>query len=131
MLMLPACFNISIGHLLCPLLRLMSLPCMWDCRVRCEAAMALATTASSDTEFAGFQVLLKMFRTRCHTSSSTAEQQSQIGQGQSGSNVGEYLVNEALPLAIASVRDDGGHSPPEAAEVLVSIRPNHMCSSSG
>ena len=97
--------------------------------------MALATTASSDTEFAGFQVLLKMFRTRCHTSSSssssTAEQQSQIGQGQSGSNVGEYLVNEALPLAIASVRDDGGHSPPEAAEVLVSTWPNHICSSNG
>ena len=93
--------------------------------------MALATTASSDTEFAGFQVLLKMFRARCHTNSSSnaAEQQSQIGQGQASFNVGEYLVNEALPLAIASVRDDKGRSPPEAAEVLVSTGPRQMCPS--
>ncbi len=81
--------------------------------------MALATTAAADTEFAGFQILLKMFRSRCH-SSSTAQLQSQTGQTQAGSNVGEYLVNETLPLAIASVRDDRGCSPLEAAEVLVS-----------
>ena len=36
-----------------------------------------------------------------------------------GSDVGEYLVNEALPLAIASVRDEQGHSPVEAADILV------------
>ena len=91
---------------------------MW-CRIHCEAAMALGTTASSDTEFAGLHALLKIFRARCH-SSSASEQQPQIGQAQAGSNVGEYLVNETLPLAIACVRDEKGCSPPEAVEVLVS-----------
>ena len=94
-------------------------------RVRREAAMALATTASSDTEFAGFQILIKLFRARCH-SSNTAQLQSQIAQAQAGSNVGEYLVNETLPLAIAAVRDDRGYSPPEAAEVLVSGVQNYL-----
>ena len=91
---------------------------MWS-RIRCEAAMALGTTASSDTEFAGLHALLKIFRARCH-SSSASEQQPQIGQAQAGSNVGEYLVNETLPLAIACVRDEKGFSAPEAVEVLVS-----------
>lgn len=88
-------------------------------RVRQEAAMALASTASADTEFAGFQILLKTFKARCH-SSAAVQLQAQAGQAQAGLNVGEYLVNEALPLAIASVRDDQGYSLPEAAEVLVS-----------
>ena len=82
--------------------------------------MALATTASLETEFAGFQILLKVFKARCHSSSDTAAQQTQAGQATAGLSVGEYLVNETLPLAIASVRDDKGYSPPEAAEVLVS-----------
>ena len=81
--------------------------------------MALGTTATSDTEFAGLHVLLKIFRARCH-SSSASEQQPQVGQAQAGSNVGEYLVDETLPLAIACVRDERGFSPPEAVEVLVS-----------
>ena len=81
--------------------------------------MALATTASSDTEFHGFQTLLKTFQARCH-SSATAQLQPQAGQPVAGHSVSEYLVNEALPLAIASVRDDTGYSPPEAAEALVS-----------
>ena len=81
--------------------------------------MALGTTASSDTEFAGLHALPKIFRARCH-SSSASEQQPQVGQAQAGSNVGEYLVNETLPLAIACVRDERGFSPPEAVEVLVS-----------
>lgn len=89
-------------------------------RVRQEAAMALASTASADTEFAGFQILLKTFKARCHSSSAAVQLQAQAGQAQAGLNVGEYLVNEALPLAIASVRDDQGYSLPEAAEVLVS-----------
>ena len=80
--------------------------------------MALGTTASSDTEFAGLHAQLKVFRARCH-SSSASEQQPQIGQAQAGSNVGEYLVDETLPLAIACVRDERGFSPPEAVEVLV------------
>ena len=172
--------------------------------------MALATTASLDTEFAGFQILLKVFKARCHSSSSIAAPQTQAGQnpippphtptpslpwstscmecispteetlhslkhsksaaqvllfashmfhwrrpkgcldeacasltvsftvlsflsGQTtaGASVGEYLINEALPLAIAMVRDDGGHSPLEAAEVLVSciccfLSPQHL-----
>ena len=81
--------------------------------------MALATTTAPDTEYAGFQILVKMFVARCH-SSSLGQLESQVGQTQAGCSVGEYLVNEALPLAIASVRDDRGYSPPEAAEVLVS-----------
>ena len=32
--------------------------------------MALATTASHDTEFAGLQILLKMFAARCNSTSS-------------------------------------------------------------
>ncbi|KAL0042600.1 hypothetical protein WJX79_004833 [Trebouxia sp. C0005] len=89
-------------------------------RIRCEAAMALGTTTSSDTEFAGLHGLLKIFRARCH-SSSASEQQPQVEQAQAGSNVGEYLVNETLPLAIACVRDERGFSPPEAVEVLVDV----------
>ena len=81
--------------------------------------MALASTASLDTEFAGFQILLKTFKARCH-SSAAVQLQAPAGQAHAGLNVGEYLVNEALPLAIASVRDDKGCSLPEAAEVLVS-----------
>ena len=42
-----------------------------------------------------------------------------------GLSVGEYLVSEALPLAIALVRDDRGYSLPEAAEILVSC--NSCC----
>ncbi|KAL0049504.1 hypothetical protein WJX82_003747 [Trebouxia sp. C0006] len=91
-----------------------------DSLIRCEAAMALGTTATSDTEFAGLHVLLKIFRARCH-SSSASEQQPQVGQAQAGSNVGEYLVDETLPLAIACVRDERGFSPPEAVEVLVDV----------
>ena len=93
------------------------------CRVRQEAAMALATTASLDTEFAGFHILLKAFKARCHTSSSAAAaQQAQAGVSTAaGLSVGEYLVNQSLPQAIASVRDKRGYSPPEAAEVLVSF----------
>ena len=53
------------------------------------------------------------------------------GQTTAGASVGEYLINEALPVAIAMVRDDGGHSPLEAAEVLVSciscfLSPQHL-----
>ena len=47
------------------------------------------------------------------------------GQAMAGLSVGEYLVSEALPLAIAMVRDDRGYSPPEAAETLVSC--NSCC----
>ncbi|DBA90183.1 TPA: hypothetical protein ACH3X1_003489 [Trebouxia sp. C0004] len=89
-------------------------------RIRCEAAMALGTTASSDTEFAGLHALLKIFRARCH-SSSASEQAHQIEQAQAGSNIGEFLVNETLPLAIACVRDEKGFSTPEAVEVLVDV----------
>ena len=35
--------------------------------------------------------------------------------------MGEYLVNEALPLAIASVRDEQGCSPVDAADTLVRL----------
>ena len=51
-------------------------------RVRQEAAMALATTASLDTEFAGFQILLKVFKARCHSSSSSSIAAPQIQAGQ-------------------------------------------------
>lgn len=88
--------------------------------------MALGTTTSSDTEFAGLHGLLKIFRARCH-SSSASEQQPQVEQAQAGSNVGEYLVNETLPLAIACVRDERGFSPPEAVEVLVSDSLSNCC----
>lgn len=83
--------------------------------------MALATTASLDTEFAGFQILLKAFKARCHTSNGVTAQQTLSGQPTAGLSVGEFLVFETLPLAIASVRDDRGYSPPEAAEVLVNF----------
>ena len=49
-------------------------------RVRQEAAIALATTASLDTEFAGFQILLKVFKARCHSGTGTAAPQAQAGQ---------------------------------------------------
>ncbi|KAL3144474.1 hypothetical protein ABBQ32_004214 [Trebouxia sp. C0010 RCD-2024] len=81
--------------------------------------MALATTASLHTEFAGLHILLKAFKARCHSGSGAAVQQTQAGTTAAGLSVGEYLVSQSLPLAIASVRDDRGYSPPEAAEVLV------------
>lgn len=46
--------------------------------------MALATTASQDTEFAGLQTLLKMFAARCNSTSSmhlqTQTEQTVSGQ---------------------------------------------------
>ena len=82
--------------------------------------MALASTASQETEYAGYQALLKLFRSRFHNSS-TSQLLSQSGQSLAGCNVGEYLVNQALPLALASVRDEKGHSMLEAAEMLVRL----------
>ena len=88
--------------------------------------MALATTASLHTEFAGLHILLKAYKARCHSSSDAAAQQTQAGTTAAGLSVGEYLVSQSLPLAIASVRDDRGYSPPEAAEVLVRCRPEAL-----
>ena len=88
--------------------------------------MALATTASEATEFAGFQVLLKLCRSIFHTSAtaqllSQTQNGPQNGPSLAGSNVGEYLVNQVLPVALASIRDDRGFAMPEAAEMLVDM----------
>ena len=83
--------------------------------------MALASTASQETEYAGYQALLKLSCSRFHNSS-TSQLLSQSGQSLAGCNVGEYLVNQALPLALASVRDEKGHSMLEAAEMLVRLQ---------
>ena len=38
-----------------------------------------------------------------------------------------HLVNQFLPVALASVRDDRGFAMPEAIEVLVRKQLSHVC----
>eukprot|EP00884_Botryococcus_braunii_P001118 jgi/Botrbrau1/11006/Bobra.101_1s0004.1 len=84
-------------------------------KVRVEAAFALGDTASERTEFAGVDILVKVYRSRILDSS------TQWPNPIRSSFIGEYLIDEALPMAIARARTSSGVSPADAVDVLLEV----------
>ncbi|KAL3700556.1 hypothetical protein R1sor_018578 [Riccia sorocarpa] len=85
------------------------------CRVRIEAASALASTATEATSWTGLSHLIKFYKScRCDPD---------IGLPRSNDfhDLAEYLVLEAIPGAVASVRGSDGKSPVEATDFLLHI----------
>ncbi|KAK9825158.1 hypothetical protein WJX81_006717 [Elliptochloris bilobata] len=85
------------------------------CRVRVEALMALGRTAGADTHWAGSDALLKMLRARALDPDTGQPRPRHFA------SLAEFFVDQALPLAVAAVRDARGVSPVEAAELLLDI----------
>ncbi|KAJ7565528.1 hypothetical protein O6H91_02G064000 [Diphasiastrum complanatum] len=82
------------------------------CRVRIEAASALASTASEVTGWAGLAHLIKFYKSRRFD--------PEIGLPRSNDfhDLSEYFVLEAIPMAIATVRGSDERSPIEAVEFI-------------
>ncbi|KAK9854442.1 hypothetical protein WJX84_004440 [Apatococcus fuscideae] len=84
------------------------------CRVRMDAAVALGDMADVRTNnLMGLQALLQVLRERL-TDSRTSEVRSN-----NFSDLSQYYIDQALPMAIARVRDSMQTSPPEAVHALV------------
>ncbi|KAH8975592.1 hypothetical protein BDL97_01G166800 [Sphagnum fallax] len=85
------------------------------CRVRMEAAAALASTATEATSWAGLQHLIKYYK--------SCRFDPDIGLPRSNDfhDFAEYFVLEAIPTAVADVRGSDGTSPPEAVDFILTI----------
>ena len=92
------------------------------CRVRVEALMALAATAGRDTHWEGADALLRMLRARA------LDPDTGLPRARHFASLAEYLVDQALLLAVAAVRDASGASPVEAAELLLEVHDPTLCS---
>ncbi|KAK9859317.1 hypothetical protein WJX84_011010 [Apatococcus fuscideae] len=84
------------------------------CRIRIDAAMALGETADLGTNsLMGLQALLQAFRERLIDPATSEVKTNDF------SDVSQYYIDRALPMAIARVRDIARTSPPEAVDALV------------
>ncbi|XP_078444171.1 TBP-associated factor 2 isoform X2 [Wolffia australiana] len=87
--------------------------CFW--RVRIEAAIALAQTASEETDWAGLHYLIKFYKSR------RFDPEIWLPMPNDFHDVPEYFVLKAIPQAIASVRAADGTSPREAVEFILQL----------
>ncbi|XP_024359807.1 transcription initiation factor TFIID subunit 2 isoform X2 [Physcomitrium patens] len=85
------------------------------CRVRIEAAAALASTASEGTSHMGLQNLIKYYKSR------RFDPDISLPKPNDFHDFSEYFVLEAIPGAIAEVRGNDGKSPLEASEFILHI----------
>ncbi|XP_048137584.1 transcription initiation factor TFIID subunit 2 isoform X3 [Rhodamnia argentea] len=84
-------------------------------RVRIEAAFALATTASEDTDWAGLLHLVKFYKGRRFDANIGLPKPNDFR------DIPEYFVLEAIPHAVAMVRGADGKSPREAVEFVLQL----------
>lgn len=84
-------------------------------RVRIEAAFALATTASEDTDWAGLLHLVKFYKSRRFDANIGLPKPNDFR------DIPEYFVLEAIPHAVAMVRGADGKSPREAVEFVLQL----------
>ncbi|KAK4478763.1 hypothetical protein RD792_014262 [Penstemon davidsonii] len=84
-------------------------------RVRIQAAYALATTTSEDTDWTGLFHLINFYKSRRFDPNIGLPRPNDFHDFQ------EYFVLEAIPLAIASVRSSDKKSPREAVEFILQL----------
>ncbi|CAN8234934.1 unnamed protein product [Cochlearia groenlandica] len=84
-------------------------------RIRIGAAFALARMASEETDWAGLQHIIKFYKSRRFD--------AEIGLPKPNDfrDFSEYFVLEAIPHAIAMVRDAEAKSPREAVEFILQL----------
>ncbi|BBM98136.1 transcription initiation factor TFIID subunit 2 [Marchantia polymorpha subsp. ruderalis] len=85
------------------------------CRVRIEAASALARTATEATSWTGLSNLIKFYKSR------RCDPDIGLPRSNDFHDLAEYLVLEAIPGAVASVRGSDGKSPVEATDFILHI----------
>ncbi|XAR63884.1 hypothetical protein NMG60_11024024 [Bertholletia excelsa] len=84
-------------------------------RVRIEAAYALATTATEETDWAGLLHLIKFYKSRRFDANIGLPKPNDFH------DIPEYFVLEAIPNAIAMVRAADKKSPREAVEFVLQL----------
>ncbi|XP_019244143.1 PREDICTED: transcription initiation factor TFIID subunit 2 isoform X1 [Nicotiana attenuata] len=84
-------------------------------RIRIEAAFALASTASEETDWAGLNHLITFYKTRRFDANIGLPKPNDFRDFQ------EYFVLEAIPHAIAMVRAADQKSPREAVEFVLQL----------
>nr|XP_025616525.1 transcription initiation factor TFIID subunit 2 isoform X5 [Arachis hypogaea] len=84
-------------------------------RVRIEAAFALASSASEETDFAGLLHLIKFYKSRRFDSDIGLPKPNDFH------DFAEYFVLEAIPHAVAMVRAADKKSPREAIEFVLQL----------
>ncbi|XP_071704745.1 transcription initiation factor TFIID subunit 2 isoform X2 [Rutidosis leptorrhynchoides] len=84
-------------------------------RVRIEAAFALATTASEETDWAGLLHLIKFYKSRRY------DDKIGLPKPNDFQDFAEYFVLEAVPHAVALVRAADMKSPREAVEFILEL----------
>ncbi|XP_057952366.1 transcription initiation factor TFIID subunit 2 isoform X2 [Malania oleifera] len=84
-------------------------------RVRIEAAFALASTASEETDWAGLLHLIKFYQSR------RFDMNIELPKPNDFHDFPEYFVLEAIPHAIAMVRSADKKSPREAVEFVLQL----------
>ncbi|KAK9806814.1 hypothetical protein WJX72_003626 [[Myrmecia] bisecta] len=85
------------------------------CRIRIEAAMALAHSRGDGHRSQGLDHLIAYFRQRCF------DPEVQQIRPNRFEDLAEHFVSQALPVAISLARHPSGHSPPEAVDLLVDV----------
>ncbi|GKE15917.1 transcription initiation factor TFIID subunit 2 isoform X2, partial [Tanacetum coccineum] len=84
-------------------------------RVRIEAAFALASTASEETDWAGLLHLIKFYKSRRY------DEKIGLPKPNDFHDVAEHFVLEAIPHAVALVRGVDMKSPREAVEFILQL----------
>ncbi|KAI3673284.1 hypothetical protein L6452_39401 [Arctium lappa] len=84
-------------------------------RVRIEAAFALASTASEETDWAGLLHLIKFYKSRRY------DEKIGLPKPNDFHDFAEYFVLEAIPHAVALVRAADKKSPREAVEFILQL----------
>ncbi|KAK8485944.1 hypothetical protein V6N11_063558 [Hibiscus sabdariffa] len=84
-------------------------------RVRIEAAFALASTSSEETDMAGLHHLVKFYKSRRFDTDIGLPKPNDF------SDFPEYFVLEAIPHAVAMIRAADGKSPREAVEFILQL----------
>ncbi|KAI3820951.1 hypothetical protein L1987_08506 [Smallanthus sonchifolius] len=84
-------------------------------RVRIEAAFALASTASEETDWAGLLHLIKFYKSRRY------DEKIGLPKPNDFHDFAEYFVLEAIPHAVAMVRASDKKSPREAVEFILQL----------
>uniref|UniRef100_A0A7N0ZVB9 Transcription initiation factor TFIID subunit 2 n=1 Tax=Kalanchoe fedtschenkoi TaxID=63787 RepID=A0A7N0ZVB9_KALFE len=84
-------------------------------RVRIDAAFALASTASEDTDWAGLLHLVKFYKSRRFDTTIGLPKPNDFH------DFAEYFVLEAIPKALASIRASDKKSPREAVEFVLQL----------
>ncbi|XP_022738715.1 transcription initiation factor TFIID subunit 2 isoform X2 [Durio zibethinus] len=84
-------------------------------RVRIEAAFALASTSSEETDFTGLQHLVKFYKSRRFDADIGLPKPNDFR------DFPEYFVLEAIPRAVAMVRAADRKSPREAVEFVLQL----------